>query len=177
MKKLLLKTAALLLLTNTVMAQDISLPTRLFTPFHDFSRVIKDTTHKSVVPLNKDTVRCSHIGYGASELKIGIPSLRWEAALDHSNGENLGPCVTAGMSFCGGFGGTPSIPEELLDADNPTETVDVQVVLNEQFVKNEESCTRTLVENVFLNVRGIDFNHQRIKEIGEISLQECEAIF
>jgi hypothetical protein len=168
------KTILLTLLTTNSFALDLI----NFNP-NDFSRVIKDETHTSTIRLNKENVRCSALGYGASELKISIPSLKWNAIFDHSNNDGRGPCVTAGTSFCGfnNFPPESGIPDILLDEERPTEEISVNVKLHEEFSVKEESCTRTLREFVTTNVRGIDFTHNRIKSIGEISLKECNQIF
>lgn len=143
----------------------------------NFERVIKSESHKTTITLNKETVRCSALGYGSSELKISIPSLKWNAIFDHSNNDNRGPCVTAGTSFCGFGNSQPGIPEVLLDEQTPDEEVVVTVQLTEKFSANDETCTRVLEEFVETEVRGISFNHFRIKSIGEISLDECNRIF
>lgn len=156
-----------------------------------FKRIIKDETHETTVELNKETVRCSALGYGQSELKISVPSLKWNAIFDHSNTDGRGPCVTAGRMSCSNFLQFPtlteanlpsisetksSIPDELIDPDKPKEKILVRVFLTEEFTITEDSCFRELRENVETNVRGINFNHLRIKNIGELEVNECLQI-
>lgn len=170
MKKLIFTISTFLLVTTNSSALD-------FTPFSDFTRVIKDEIHLTTVAVTPLSVRCSMIGYGLSELKLNIPSLRWHAVLDHSNGENLGSCVTAGPKFCE-FGNMPKIPDGFFVNDTPNVETEMRVILNEQFVTNEDgSCERTLVENISLDVRGIKFTHQKSKRIGLINEAECRELF
>ena len=160
----------------------------------NFERIIKDEIHSSVITLTKETVRCSALGYGGAELKITLPSLKWNAIFDHSNNDGRGPCVTAGMSFCGldNFSFPTSletseelisdqtnkaIPDVLLDESRKTEEITVNVKLREEFTIQNDKCNRVLRELVETNVRGIDFTHTRVKSIGELSLEECSKIF
>ncbi|OIQ20689.1 MAG: hypothetical protein BM556_01755 [Bacteriovorax sp. MedPE-SWde] len=174
MKKLFTLTMITLLTTATA-ATDIDFGG--IDESNTFRRVIKEATHKSTITLDKSTVRCSALGYGLEELKIGIPTLAWRAIFDHSNQDGRGPCVTAGTSFCKQQFNLPSkvgIPEVLLNPDKPTEEVDVKVVLTEEFrIDFNNKCVRTLLENVITDVRGITFTHLRTKNIGELPLQEC----
>ncbi|WP_127716216.1 hypothetical protein [Halobacteriovorax sp. HLS] len=162
-KKLL--TILTLLLTTQINAEETS-----------FTRIIKDETHSSQIILDLESVRCSGLGYGLEELKISVPSLKWSAIFDHSNNDNRGPCVTAGTRFCS-FLDPEGIPDVLLDPENPRENIQVRVFLEERFDKKENHCTRTLEEKVETNVRGIDFTHSRIKDIGTIDLEECNRLF
>lgn len=167
MKSLLV--LSLLLSTLTVNAKNFTQPHS-----QESRKVIKDETHSTTILLDNTTVRCSSLGYGASELKISVPSLEWYAIFDHSNRDDKGPCVTAGMSFCGNFGGPVSIPEVLLQQDNTQEDIDVRIILTEVLRVSNTTCLRMLEEKVETTVRGIDFNHFRVKNIGEIPLEECK---
>ena len=120
MKKLIFTISTFLLVTTNSSALD-------FTPFSDFTRVIKDEIHLTTVAVTPLSVRCSMIGYGLSELKLNIPSLRWHAVLDHSNGENLGSCVTAGPKFCE-FGNMPKIPDGFFVNDTPNVETEMRVI-------------------------------------------------
>ncbi|OUR95299.1 hypothetical protein A9Q84_15780 [Halobacteriovorax marinus] len=161
------------------------------TQANNFSRIIKDRTHETTIKLDRSTVRCSALGYGSAELKITVPSLKWNAIFDHSNTDGRGPCVTAGRMSCSAFlqfpaitpGSLPdlslpnnSIPDVLIDAEKPEERISVRVFLTEEFNIREEICTRTLKENVVTMVRGIEFKHQRVKSIGELPISECVKV-
>jgi len=150
----------------------------------EFTRVIKDETHATYVELDTTTVRCSAIGYGMEELKVSLPSLKWNAILDHSNRDGLGPCITAGTKFCSkifdndtGTWSSLGIPDVLIDPETPTESINVRVVLNEDFRIEDDICFRSLRENVTTVIRGVDFTHVRSARIGQLPAKECLSIF
>ncbi|ATH07991.1 hypothetical protein BIY24_08510 [Halobacteriovorax marinus] len=138
-------------------------------------RVIKEETHQTQIQLDTENVRCSALGYGASELKISVPSLEWYAIFDHSNRDGRGPCVTAGRGFCDIFGGMDEeVSEVLISEEKPTEDISVTVTLTEVLHETNEKCFRSLEESVETNVRGIPFTHLRIKDIGELPKEKCK---
>ena len=150
-----------------------------------FTRVIKDHTHKATVTLTKDTIRCSPFGYGLSELKVTLNSLKYYAIFDHSNQDGLGPCITAGHRYCLPDWNVDhnlkvSLPKVLLNPDKLTEEILVRVSLEEEFSifeRNEtRDCRRTLIESVETDIRGIPFTHLRSKDIGSLPAEECERI-
>ncbi|MEE3080480.1 MAG: hypothetical protein VX341_14165 [Bdellovibrionota bacterium] len=151
-----------------------------------FERVLKDETHQATVKLNDQTVRCSALGYGMSELKVTLDSLLHNTIFDHSNQDGLGPCITAGVSYCapawdfGDDSAPDPFPTDLIDPNRPTEEINVRVVLKETFylkiTPTEKKCFRNLVEDVNTEIRGIKFTHNRTKYIGMLSVEECEQI-
>ncbi len=168
MKRLLAITITLLM--TSVHANDFERPIQGIA-----KKIIKDEVHETTITLDKSTVRCSALGYGSSELKISVPSLEWYAIFDHSNRDDRGPCVTAGMDFCtvtDDFINT-KVPDLLVNPEKPTEKINVRVFLKEVFEDAGENCLRKIEEHVETEVRGIPFTHMRVKSIGTLPLSEC----
>ncbi|MDD0854406.1 hypothetical protein HBN50_14940 [Halobacteriovorax sp. GB3] len=136
-------------------------------------RVLKDVTTPIMVKVTEENVRCSEIGYGFSELKLNVPSLRWLAVLDHSNAENLGPCVTAGACANPDLDRPGRSPLDIIINGEDLVKTDVRIILTEVFEKHDEQCFRSLEEKVELEIRGVPFKHFATKSIGTLPVEEC----
>lgn len=134
-------------------------------------RVVSDKTHELEIALNSNTVQCSMAGYGASFIKILIPELSAITVLDHRNFGADAPCVSAGM--CAPMGDLA--PELVIDELNPTEKVEVRVVLKQTLQKDttNNKCFVSITEEIETNVRGLKFTHQRFSDLGERKLEDC----
>lgn len=137
-------------------------------------RVLKDVTTPITIEVTEKNVRCSAVGYGLSELKLNIPSLRWLAVLDHSNAENLGPCVTAGACSNPDLNREGREPMDIIVSGDDRVHTDVRVILTEVFSKSGGKCFRSLEERVELNVRGVPFTHLVTESIGTLPVEECK---
>jgi uncharacterized protein (TIGR03382 family) len=131
--------------------------------------VVHDTTTNVEIDLNASTVLCSSADYGALFLKIGIPELAALTLLDHQNVGAGAPCVSAGACYPG------HEPSDILDPTKPTETVaiNVKAVRLDEADATEQTCTTTLVERVHVNVRGLDFLHERLAPLGSRPFADC----
>jgi hypothetical protein len=142
-------------------------------------RIVSEQTVESILELNKDTVRCSAIGYGQSELKVSVPDLQDIAFFNHANrGETL-PCITAGpCKFAFRPEGPGFVPGDILKDDAPNATVQLHVILKEEFVLDEahKICERTLKEDVSTSIRNIPFAHHREGFLGTFPYELCEKL-
>lgn len=165
MKKLFLTTMALIM----------SFQTFGQTRFENFSRVSLKDSFKTSVDVNQETVRCSSVGYGVSELKINVPGLKWNAVFDHSNAENLGPCMTAGVCRDDIINLDGLAPVDLIQGSPGRENIVVQRVLEETFRLDhlDKTCSRTLRESLDTVIRGQEFTHTVSKQIGELPFETC----
>lgn len=133
-------------------------------------RVLKDVTVDTVLALNRETVRCSAVGYGLEELKVSVPDLDYVAFFDHANRGELVPCMTAGRTFEG-----CTVLPHLVDETKPTETSKLRVVLTEIYEIDHEknTCARRLEEVASMDVRGTAFQHYRAGHLGNLPYAEC----
>jgi hypothetical protein len=129
-------------------------------------------TSEIEVQLDETTVRCSNIGYGFPELKVDVPALDLVATFQHRNFGEGQPCMTAGRC-------TPDRSPELLLATGPgIEKAQLEVVHTEEAYLNEENntCYRSLVETVTMQLRGQTFTHRRSGVLSETTADQCKAI-
>lgn len=138
---------------------------------------LKDEVVQLNLALNAETVRCLVGDYGASSLKISVPSLKYYTVFSHTTeGETL-PCINAG--FCGdtplGRGNPERVPETIIDVKNPFQLTDLRIVLTETLTLDHagKTCTRTLNEHVSATVRGMDFQHHAGAGIGTMKYETC----
>lgn len=131
--------------------------------------VVHDTTTAVEIKLDASTVLCSSADYGALFLKIGMPELARVTLLDHQNIGAGAPCVAAGTC------GPGNMPEDIIDPAKPTETVDVNVkaVRLDEVDSTAQTCTTWLIERVRLDVRGVEFTHERSVELGSRPVADC----
>lgn len=138
-------------------------------------RVLISDSKETDVELNTSTVRCSAIGYGASELKINVKELDGWTLFDHSNinaGDFQGePCMTAGRcKFRNGKNGLEI--DDILAGSTRVERIKVfrQIVEVKDLAKDENGndiCNRHIQEHLQTKVnRGnaaekIEFKHTR----------------
>lgn len=130
--------------------------------------------------VNDETVRCSAFGYGMRELKINIKALDGWTLLDHTNlrfGEiNPAPCMTAGA--CKGNLGPLKIGfsiDDIIQGNPRVEKITVnRQVLEVKYPLDNESCQRSLVENLETVVGGVKFHHSRTLPAEVLPLSSCE---
>ncbi|MCO4794867.1 MAG: hypothetical protein KC493_14200 [Bacteriovoracaceae bacterium] len=154
-----------LLFTQTALGQD---------RFETKEKLITTNLAQVEIELNEQTVLCSAADYGASFLKVLIPALADLTIMDHQNTGAGAPCVAAGMcEFFPGDGGFK--PTDILDGNNSTELVDIEVSLTRVFHLDheEKTCRVSLKENVKTTIRGIEFLHQRVSSLGERVIADC----
>ena len=87
-------------------------------------------------------------------------------------GEGL-PCITGGACIDGRG------PEAILEADHPTESVPIRVVLKETLTIDEaaKTCTRYLTEEVSSLIRRHKFEHYRFADQATpVALEQCLAV-
>lgn len=118
--------------------------------------------HNLTLHLNPKTVRCLVGGYSSSSLKISVIELQGLTRFKQTTRGETAPCINAGScDFGQSPDGRPLSPALILDANRPTETVPVTVVLNEIITVDHtnRTCSRELRESVDAHVRGLDFHH------------------
>ncbi|HUS33394.1 MAG TPA: hypothetical protein VMZ53_33055 [Kofleriaceae bacterium] len=131
--------------------------------------VVTDTTTAVDLKLDSSTVLCSSADYGALFLKVLIPDLARLTLLDHQNLGAGAPCVASGQCMPG------NMPSNVIDAAHPT----AHVLVNVKEVRADEgdpvaqTCTTTLIERVHVNIRGIDFFHERQAPLGTRPFSDC----
>jgi hypothetical protein len=168
LKKVLLIAAATMSFTSVYAQDQLS-----------FSRVslVDQTTTK--IHLNRETVRCSALGYGLEELKISVPILKRFAAFDHANEGEALPCMTAGLCD-GGFGWPEGgwTVSGFLEQVEPIEEATIQRELKEHFHVNfvHNTCVRNLTETLQTVIKGVTFNHVVTKSIGQLPFEVCMQI-
>lgn len=154
----------LLGLSHSALAEDVEIVKNL----------LSHTDTEFEISLNKDTVRCLVGNYGASSLKISVPELKHITILRHTtDGEDL-PCINAGP--CKGVGAPEGrSPSDILEENKPTERVSISVDRYEELVLDhkKKTCQRTILEEVFSKVRGLDFKHFDYGGLGNTSYEAC----
>jgi hypothetical protein len=131
--------------------------------------VVHDTTTQVEIKLDSSTVLCSAADYGALYLKVGMPELAKLTLLDHQNIGAGAPCVAAGVCTQG------NQPSDIIDSTHPTETVaiNVKAVRADEADAVAKTCTTTLIERVHVNIRGVDFTHERTAPLGSRNFADC----
>lgn len=131
--------------------------------------LVHDTTTPVEITLDASTVLCSAADYSGLFLKIGIPQLAALTLLDHQNIGANAPCVAAGSCQPG------NMPSDLIDPDEPTEVVDinVQAYRGDETDSVAQTCQTYLVERVKVVVRGVEFTHERIAMLGSRPFVDC----
>ena len=135
-------------------------------------RTLRDVTTNVVLALNGETVRCSALGYGVSELKVSVPDLAWLAHFEHrSGGEGL-PCMTAGTCT------DELTPNVFLDSSSGLVTVGLRVILTEHLAIDAvaHTCARGIEEEVKSTVLGHDFSHSRSGDYEAVSYELCAEL-
>jgi hypothetical protein len=128
------------------------------------------------VPLNNQNVRCLLGDYSSQSLKISLPELKGYTAFPQTTAGETAPCINAGSCQ---FGKSPDgrklDPSLIIDANRPTEDIQVAVVLNEVLSINDatKTCTRSLTENISSNVRGLTFRHSDGTDLGALDYDVC----
>lgn len=143
-------------------------------------KVLVEQNFQISVPLTTETVRCSAIGYGSSELKVSVPDLKWISPFNHANDGELEPCMTAGR--CArtlvGFGSSDptQTPDFVIQTAGPQAKTTLHRKLIEVYVLNtaERKCRRTLLERVEMSIAGKSFTHSRSADMGEFAFDLCE---
>jgi hypothetical protein len=118
--------------------------------------------------INYETVLCSAVGYGGSELKINIKALDGWTILDHTNlrfGERSGlPCMTAGACKYQ-FSDVGYTVDDLVKNFPRIEKVVVnrELIETRTLVKigDQLKCSRMLSESLNTVIGGIPFFHRR----------------
>lgn len=131
--------------------------------------LVHDTTTPVEITLDPSTVLCSAADYSGLFLKIGIPQLAALTLLDHQNIGANAPCVAAGSCQPG------NMPSDLIDPDEPTEVVNinVQAFRGDETDSVAQTCQTYLVERVKVVVRGVEFTHERIAPVGSRPFVDC----
>jgi MYXO-CTERM domain-containing protein len=131
--------------------------------------VVHDTTTTVEVKLDADTVLCSSADYGALFLKILIPDLARLTLLDHQNFGAGAPCVASGMCKPG------NMPSDIINPAYPTANVaiNVKAIRLDEADSTAQTCNTTLIERVQVNIRGIDFFHERNAPLGTRAFSDC----
>ncbi|HEY4057299.1 MAG TPA: hypothetical protein VGM39_11860 [Kofleriaceae bacterium] len=157
-----MRTSLLIASTLFLSATAIAAPVTTETVVHD------TTTHVSLA-LNEQTVLCSSADYSGLFLKVLIPQLAGLTLLDHQNLGAGAPCVAAGQCEPG------QMPQDIIDASNPTQGVDVNVKAVRQDVADADAqtCTTTLIERVHVSIRGFEFVHERTAPLGSRAFSDC----
>lgn len=120
--------------------------------------------------VNQQTMRCSMIGYGRTELKINLKDLDGWTILDHSNsrfGEfNGAPCMTAGRCKTFSELDLGFDLDEILKNNSGEHKVTIERIVKErkELIKDEDNnsiCKRTIIEELKTTIANIPFQHQR----------------
>ena len=131
--------------------------------------IVHDTTTTTTVKLDASTVLCSAADYSGPHLKVLIPKLGALTLLNHQNTGAGAPCVAAGAC------GPGHMPSDVIDAAHPTETVNlhVQAVRQDEVDVAAQTCSTYLIERVNVNIRGLDFKHERSVELVSRPFADC----
>lgn len=135
-------------------------------------KILRDEQVPSTLQLDEQSVRCSALGYGTSQLKISVPDLKWVAIFDHINVGESEPCMSAGLC-------TPERnPESLIGGGVKSTSVTLHHVLKEVYTLDlaAKTCQRTLKENLDTLVEGIPFFHERSADLGSFPFEFCEKL-
>lgn len=147
----------------------------------EIDRVIYDQTHRVILDLNAQTVRCLIGDYGVRSLKISVPQLRFFTVFKHTTRGETEPCINAGPCKNDFFEPPQSRafgPEDILDQNKPQEEALLRVLRVERLIMDphDKYCSRYLVETVTSKVRGLDFSHTESAEIGITDFETCEKL-
>lgn len=131
--------------------------------------LVHETTTTVEITLDDSTVLCSSAEYGQEFLKILIPELAKLTLLDHQNAGAGAPCVAAGVCAPG------NAPSDILDPAQPKETVAIQVtaVRLDESDADAQLCDTYLIERVKIDVRGVEFTHERGIALGSRPFADC----
>lgn len=131
--------------------------------------LVHDTTTAVEITLDESTVLCSSADYGALFLKVGMPELAAVTLLDHQNIGAGAPCVAAGLCVPG------NMPSDIIDAADPTETVDINVkaLRGDSTDSTAQTCETYLIERVRVVIRGVEFTHERTAPLGSRPFADC----
>jgi len=132
--------------------------------------LVHETTTSVELELTPETVLCSQADYSLPVLKVLIPELAHLTLLDHQNFGAGAPCVAAGA--CGPDG---LAAEDVLDPDDLVDTVDirVQAVRVDTVDAEQETCSTSLIERVHVDIRGLEFQHERSASLGSRPYSDC----
>ncbi|HEY5925862.1 MAG TPA: hypothetical protein VIV11_29445 [Kofleriaceae bacterium] len=131
--------------------------------------IVHNTTTSLDIELNQNTVLCSSADYSGLFLKVLIPKLASLTLLDHQNFGAGAPCVAAGPCEPG------RMPEDILDASQPTEHVAIHVraVRLDETDTVAQTCSTSLIENINVTIRGFEFKHTRSAWLGDRPFSDC----
>ena len=149
------------------------LGTPLLASAETLEKEVSRTTYGITVAVNASSVRCSALGYGSLELKVDVIDLDWAAAFNHRQLGEGKPCMTAGV--CGGSltpaklraAGEGDIPTNLLVVHKEVATLD----------RARGTCTRELVEELSMELHGIEFQHHRSAPLAAVSATQCLRMY
>lgn len=131
--------------------------------------IVHKTSTTTSIALTPETVVCSAADYSGLHLKVLIPKLASLTLLDHQNFGAGAPCVAAGAC------GPGRMPSDVIDPNNPNETV----TLNVTAVRRDETdtvamtCETELVERVSVTIRGFEFKHERSSWVASRAFSDC----
>ncbi|MGE0547005.1 MAG: hypothetical protein AB7O24_13050 [Kofleriaceae bacterium] len=133
--------------------------------------VVHETTTPVEIALNAQTVICSSADYSLTFLKVLIPELAKITLLNHQNIGAGAPCVASGVCDA------EHSPSTIIDANNPTELVDITVKATriDHIDDQAQTCTTSLKEQVDLVIRGTAFMHTRFADLGSRPYSDCVA--
>lgn len=137
--------------------------------------IVKEISRQTLeieVKVDETTVRCSALGYSRPELKVDVPALDWAATFQHRNFGEGQPCMTAGRCT------NERSPELILAGGAGVDKAQLEVVHTEEAYLDESNntCYRSLVETVTMQLRGQTFTHRRSGVLSEVSADLCKAI-
>lgn len=143
-------------------------------------RIILKDSLTAETEVSRKTVRCSHFGYGMSELKINIASLDGWTLFDHSNirfGDRSDlPCMSAGA--CQSFNDEPALSiDDVIQGNERKEKIIIErEVIETRIVTESEAgkvCSRFLTENLKTIIGGVPFTHSRGGAEQTLPLKAC----
>lgn len=177
---------------NTLVAAIIlfmTLNTNASERFETKERELFRKNHQINLDLNPLSVRCSDLGYGNVQLKINVDALEYISFFDHSNPGEAAPCMTAGMMSCrqnfnfplpGLEGETDDLKQKEDDVLTKFRAIgkvkaDLEQVMKEslRIDHQEQTCHRTIFEEVTTLVDGTTFSHYRSGNLGEYPYDIC----
>lgn len=135
----------------------------------EVSRQTTDIT----VALHPSSVRCSALGYGSPELKVDVPDLDWAAVFNHRQLGEGEPCMAAGACTSTNTpgrvlaGGEGDVPAQVLVVHTEVGTID----------KVHATCTRELVEELTMQLRGLTFTHRKSTPLAPWTAAECRKLY
>jgi hypothetical protein len=131
--------------------------------------VLSDRNVTLTVEISAKNVKLSRADYSVPVVKVLVPELAGETILDHRNTNEGAPCLATYDT---------KKPEDVIQGKETHiwNTFRIQLVKRVELYEETEKkqvCQVTLIERVDSKIRGFNFTHERVKDIGQRNPQDC----